>query len=95
MRFHLQKLALAPLLIGVSGLALADDWQTQVGEALGKTGSAASGGIYRFWPSWRTPSTTSSTIEVALRSSLTRTTVPSRIKRTIGSAASERAFQLC
>src|SRR6201987_1899748 len=44
-------------------------------------------------PSWRTPSTTSSTIEVALRSSLTRTTVPSRIRRTIGSAASERAFQ--
>src|SRR5438552_14167492 len=30
-----------------------------------------------FWPSWRTPSTTSSTIEVALRSTLTRTTVPS------------------
>ncbi len=34
-----------------------------------------------FWPSWRTPSTTSSTIEAALRSSLTRTTVPSRIRR--------------
>src|SRR6201993_1182040 len=46
-----------------------------------------------FWPSWRTPSTTSSTIEVALRSSLTRTTVPSRIRRTIGSSARERAFQ--
>ena len=30
-------------------------------------------------------------IEVALRSSRTRTTVPSRISRTIGSAASERA----
>ena len=30
---------------------------------------------------------------MALRLSLTRTTVPSRIRRTIGSAASERAFQ--
>jgi Domain of Unknown Function (DUF1259) len=47
MRFHLRKLALAALLVGVSGLAFADDWQTQVGEALGKTGSAATGGIYR------------------------------------------------
>jgi hypothetical protein len=41
----------------------------------------------------RTPSTTSSEIEVALRSSRTRTTVPSRIRRTIGSSASERLFQ--
>ena len=32
-------------------------------------------------------------IEVALRSSRTHTTVPSRISRTIGSSASERAFQ--
>ena len=39
--------------------------------------------------------TTSNEIAVALRSSRTRTTVPSRISRTIGSAASERAFQLC
>ena len=46
-----------------------------------------------FWPSARTPMTTSSEIDVALRSSRTRTTVPSRISRTIGSAASERAFQ--
>jgi hypothetical protein len=30
---------------------------------------------------------------VAFRSSRTRTTVPSRIKRIIGSSASERAFQ--
>ena len=30
---------------------------------------------------------------VALRSSRTRTTVPSRISRTIGSSTSERAFQ--
>ena len=37
--------------------------------------------------------TTSNDIEVALRSSRTRTTVPSRISRTIGSSASERAFQ--
>src|SRR6516225_6968101 len=36
-----------------------------------------------FWPSSRTPSTTKSTIEVALRSSRTRTTVPSRIRRTV------------
>jgi hypothetical protein len=47
MRFHLRKLALAALLIGGSGVAIADDWQTQVGETLRKTGSAAPGGIYR------------------------------------------------
>ena len=41
----------------------------------------------------RTPMTTSSEMEVALRSSRTRTTVPSRMSRTIGSSASERAFQ--
>src|ERR1700681_1799694 len=35
----------------------------------------------------------SSEIEVALRSSRTRTTVPSRIRRTIGSPANERVFQ--
>jgi hypothetical protein len=46
-----------------------------------------------FWPSARTPSITSSEIKVALWSSRTRTTVPSRISRTIGSAASERLFQ--
>src|SRR5450631_1871790 len=46
-----------------------------------------------FCPSARTPSTTSSEIEVALRSSRTRTTVPSRISLTIGSSASERVFQ--
>src|ERR1035438_3600384 len=45
-----------------------------------------------FWPSWRPPMTTSSEMEVALRSSRTRTTVPSRIRRTIGSSASEREF---
>src|SRR6516164_7234552 len=39
------------------------------------------------------PSTTSSTIEVALRSTRACTTVPSRIRRVIGSSASERAFQ--
>src|SRR5204862_653021 len=44
------------------------------------------------WLSSRTPRTTSSEMEVALRSSRTRTTVPSRISRTIGSSASERAF---
>ena len=40
----------------------------------------------------RTPMTTRSEMEVALRSSRTRTTVPSRMSRTIGSSASERAF---
>ena len=44
-------------------------------------------------PSARTPSATSNEIEVALLSSRTRATVPSRISRTIGSSASERAFQ--
>src|SRR5437016_3047912 len=46
-RFHLRRLTLAAFLTGASCLAFADDWQTQVGEALGKTGSAAPGGIYR------------------------------------------------
>ena len=39
------------------------------------------------------PTTTSSEIGVAWWSSPTRTTVPSRMSRTIGSSASERAFQ--
>jgi len=48
MRFYLEKLALVALLIGGSGVAFADDWQSQVGEALGKPGAAApGGGIYR------------------------------------------------
>src|SRR5437660_12366646 len=49
MRFHLRQLALAVLLTGASGLAFAadDGWQAHVGEALGKAGSAAPGGIYR------------------------------------------------
>ena len=46
-----------------------------------------------FWPSARTPSATSNEIGVAFLSSRTRATVPSRISRTIGSSASERAFQ--
>jgi hypothetical protein len=44
-----------------------------------------------FWPSTRTPMTTSSEIAVALRSSRTRITVPSRMSHTIGSSANERA----
>ena len=44
-----------------------------------------------FWPSARTPMTTSNEIAVALRSSRTRTTVPSSMSRTIGSSAKERA----
>jgi hypothetical protein len=47
MRFYLEKLALVALLIGGSGVAFADDWQSQVGEALGKPGAVAPGGIYR------------------------------------------------
>jgi Domain of Unknown Function (DUF1259) len=49
MRFDLRQLLLAALLTGASSLAVAadDDWQARVGEALGKTGSAVSGGIYR------------------------------------------------
>src|SRR5882757_7710704 len=49
MRFHLGRLALVALLTGASGLAFAadDGWQAQVDAALGKTGSAAPGGIYR------------------------------------------------
>src|SRR5215471_5133493 len=42
------NLIAAVLLTGASSLAFAaDDWQARVGEALGKTGSAAPGGIYR------------------------------------------------
>src|SRR5256714_6392231 len=49
MRFNMRKLALAALLAGAPGLALAadDGWQARVGEALGKAGSTAPGGIYR------------------------------------------------
>jgi len=48
MRLHVRELALAALLAGAPGLAVAaDDWQAQVGQALGKTGAAAPGGIYR------------------------------------------------
>ncbi len=49
MRFNRRKLALAVLLIGVPGVAFAadDGWQGRVGEALGKAGSEARGGIYR------------------------------------------------
>jgi len=49
MRFHLRQFVLVALLTGAPGVAFAanDGWQTQVGAALGKTGSAAPGGIYR------------------------------------------------
>jgi hypothetical protein len=49
MRFDLRRLTLAALVAGAPGLAFAadDGWQAQVGAALGKTGSAAPGGIYR------------------------------------------------
>jgi hypothetical protein len=48
MRLHVRELALITLLAGAPGLAVAaDDWQAQVGEALGKTGAATPSGVYR------------------------------------------------
>jgi hypothetical protein len=48
MWLHVRKLALIAVLTAAPGLALAaDDWQAQVGEALGKIGSATPSGIYR------------------------------------------------
>src|SRR5215813_15357369 len=48
MRLHVRKLALVALVAGAPVLAVAaDDWQAQVGEALGKSGATAPGGIYR------------------------------------------------
>src|SRR5499433_1211642 len=45
---HLRQLALVAFVAGAPGLAVAaDDWQAQVGEALGKTGATTPGGIYR------------------------------------------------
>src|SRR5499425_113342 len=48
MRLHVRELALVAVLTAAPGLALAaDDWQAQVGEALGKSGATAAGGVYR------------------------------------------------
>ena len=49
MKYHLRQLTLAALLAAAPSPAFAadDGWQAQVGQALGKTGSAAPGGIYR------------------------------------------------
>ena len=48
MRLQVRELALAALISGAPGLAVAaDDWQAQVGAALGKTGATAPCGIYR------------------------------------------------
>jgi Domain of Unknown Function (DUF1259) len=49
MKHHLRQLTLAALLAVAPSAAFAadDGWQAQVGEALGKTGSTAPGGIYR------------------------------------------------
>jgi hypothetical protein len=48
MRLHVRELALVALVAGAPGLAVAaDDWQAQVGEALGKTGATTPAGIYR------------------------------------------------
>jgi hypothetical protein len=49
MNLRVRKSAFAILLTTASGLAFAadDGWQARVGEALGKTGSTAPGGIYR------------------------------------------------
>jgi hypothetical protein len=47
MRHYLRILLTASFLAGVGIASAADDWQARVGEALGKPGTAASGGIYR------------------------------------------------
>jgi hypothetical protein len=48
MRLLVREIALVALLAAAPGLAVAaDDWQAQVGEALGKAGAMAPGGIYR------------------------------------------------
>ena len=49
MKFSMRILALAALLAGIPGLAFAADngWQAEVGKALGKTGAAMPGGVYR------------------------------------------------
>jgi uncharacterized protein DUF1259 len=47
MKLHLHTFALAAALAGASSIAFAEDWQTQVGQTLGKPGTAAPGGIYR------------------------------------------------
>ena len=48
MRLHVRELALVAVLAAAPGLAVAaDDWQAQVGEALGKTGATTPAGIYR------------------------------------------------
>src|SRR5258707_6716710 len=49
MKHHLRQLTLAALLAVAPSAAFAadDGWQARVGEALGKTGSTAPGGIYR------------------------------------------------
>jgi hypothetical protein len=49
MKFSIQKLVLAAVLAGMPGLPFAADngWQAEVGKALGKTGSAMPGGVYR------------------------------------------------
>src|SRR5215471_10892289 len=47
MKLYLHTFALAAVLAGASSVAFAEDWQTQVGEALGKPGTATPSGIYR------------------------------------------------
>jgi len=48
MRFYVRELALVAVLTAAPGIAVAaDDWEAQVGEALGKSGATAPGGIYR------------------------------------------------
>jgi len=48
MWFNLRELAVAALFAAAPGAAFAaDEWQAQVGEALGKTGTTTPSGIYR------------------------------------------------
>ena len=45
--FNLRKLAVAALLTPGVAFAADDDWQVQVGQALGKPGLAMASGVYR------------------------------------------------
>src|SRR6201988_2806264 len=48
MWLYVREFVLVALLAGAPGLAVAaDDWHAQVGEALGKAGGGAPGGVYR------------------------------------------------
>src|SRR5438132_5611289 len=83
-----------------AGSAIDDDelrrFQAAVDEIIEERppgGLALSTARRTYWPSCLTPRAMSSEINVDFLSSRTRTTVPSRINRMLGSSAKERAFQ--